>query len=53
MTELRTPYVPGEPCTRQRKGSTTDQVETDRALAFEGRDVELHEYLRPSKGEPL
>ncbi len=29
------------------------QVEMDRALAFEGRDVEPHGYLRARKGEPL
>jgi hypothetical protein len=53
MTEPRTLDVPEELCTRQKKGSTTGQVEMGRALASEGRDVEPHECLRASEGEPL
>jgi hypothetical protein len=53
MTELRTPDVPGELCTRQQTGSTTGQGETDRVHALEGCDVEPHEYLRASGGESL
>ena len=51
LTGLRNPDVPGESCTRWQKGSTKDQVETDRVLGFEGRDIALHEYLRGSEGE--
>lgn len=53
MTGLRTPDVPGELCTHQQKGSTTGQVEMDRALVFEGHNVEPHECLRMSEGETL